>query len=65
MSKVTADCGGGLKAVLGASMGLVLGGEGETTLEELREFTYGLVGAGRWFSRRDGGASKRHDSKIS
>jgi hypothetical protein len=65
VSEVTTACGGGLKAVLGASMGLVLGGEGETTLGDLREFTLGLAGAGQWFSNRDRGASKHHDSKIS
>jgi hypothetical protein len=32
VSEVTAACGGRLKAVLGASVGLVLGGEGQTTL---------------------------------
>jgi hypothetical protein len=58
-------CGGGLKAVLGASVGRVLGGEGEATLGESREFTLGLGGAGRLVSLRDGGASKRHNSKIS
>jgi hypothetical protein len=44
--------GGGLKAVLGASMEFVLGGEGETTLGELLEFNLGLAGAGWRISRR-------------
>jgi hypothetical protein len=57
VSEVMAACGGELKAVLGASVGLVHGGEGETTLGESGEFTLGLVGVGRRFSRRDGGAS--------
>jgi hypothetical protein len=65
VSEVTAACGGGLKAVLGASVGLVLGGKGETTLGELHEFTLGLAGAGQWFSRRGGGAIECNDSKIS
>jgi hypothetical protein len=65
VSEVMAACGGGLKVVLGAGVGLVLGVEGETTLGESRKFTRGLAGAGWWFSRRDGGASQRHDSKIS
>jgi hypothetical protein len=65
VSEVTAACGGGLKPVLGDHMGLVLGGEGATTLGESRAFTLGLAGAGRRFGHRDGGASVRHDSKIS
>ncbi len=65
VSEVTASCGWGLKAVLGASVGLVLGGEGETTLGESRKFTLGLAGAGRWFRRRDGGAYEHHYSKTS
>ncbi len=36
VSEVIAACGGGLKAVLGDHVGLVLGGEGATTLGELR-----------------------------
>ncbi len=64
VNEVTAACGRGLKAVLGASVGLVLGGEGETTLGESRKFTLELAGAGHWFSHRDGGASEHHDSKI-
>ncbi len=59
-----AACDGGLKAVLGDQVGLVLGGEGENTLGELLAFTLGLAGKGWWFGRRDGGASTRHDSKI-
>jgi hypothetical protein len=51
--------------VLGPIVSLVLGGGGETTLGKSHEFTLGLAGAGRWFSRRDGGASESHDSKIS
>ncbi len=65
VSEFTAACGGGLKAVLGASVGLVLTGEGATTLGELREFTLGLAGAGQRFSCRDWGAREHHDSKIS
>ena len=65
VSEVTVARGGGLKAMLGASMGLVLGGEGEPILGELRKFTLGLVGAGQRVGCRDGGASKNHDSKIS
>ncbi len=34
VSEVTVAHGGELKAVLGASMGLVIGGEGEATLGE-------------------------------
>ncbi len=62
VSEVTAACGGGLKAVLGVSVRLVLGGEGETTFGELHEVTLELAGAGQWFNRRDGGASEHHDS---
>ncbi len=65
VSEVTVVRDGGLKAVLGASVGLVLGGEGETNLGELHKFTLGLAGAGWRVGHRDGGASKRHDSKIS
>jgi hypothetical protein len=65
VSEVTAAGSGGLKAVLGASVGLVLGGEGETTLGESCQFTLGLAGARQCFSRKDGGVSKCHDSKIS
>jgi hypothetical protein len=65
VSEVMAACGGGLKAVLGDHVGLVLGGEGATTLGELRAFTLGHAGARRWFGRRDGRASTLHDSKIS
>jgi hypothetical protein len=65
VSEVTAACGGGLKAMLGDHMGLVLGGEGATTLGESCKFTLEPAGAGRWFGHRDGGASARHDSKIS
>jgi hypothetical protein len=62
--EVMAACSGGLQAVLGDHMGFVPGGEGATTLGELRKVTLGLVGAGRWFGHKDGGASGRHDSKI-
>ncbi len=65
MSEVTAACGGGLQAVLGDHVRLLLGGEGATTLGELRAFTLGLVGARQQFGCRDGGASAHHDSKIS
>jgi hypothetical protein len=34
VSEVMAACSGGLQAVLGVSVGLVLGGEGATTLGE-------------------------------
>jgi hypothetical protein len=51
--------------VLVASLGLVLGGEGATTLGELHEFTLGFAGAGQWFGHRNGGESECHDSKIS
>ncbi len=51
--------------MLGDHTGLVLEGEVMTTLGELRAFTLGHVGAGRWFCYRDGGASACHDSKIS
>ena len=48
VSEVKVAHGGGLKAVLGASVGLVLGGEGENTLGELRAFTldYWELGGG-------------------
>ncbi len=49
--------GEGLKALLGASMGVVLGGEGEATLGDSRVFTLGLAGAVCRVGRRDGGAS--------
>ena len=65
VSEVMAGCGGGLTAVLEDHMGLVLGGEVATTLGESRAFTRGDAGAGWWVGRRDGGASVRHDSKIS
>ncbi len=48
VSEVTDACGGGLKAVLGDHVGLILGGDGATTLGELCAFTLGLAGAGRW-----------------
>jgi hypothetical protein len=65
VSEVAAGCSGGLTAVLGDHMGLVLGGEVMTTLGDLHQFTIGGEGAGRWVGCRDGGASARHDSKIS
>ncbi len=39
VSEVAAGCGGGLTAVLGDHVGLVLGGDVMTTLGDLREFT--------------------------
>jgi hypothetical protein len=65
VSEITAGCGGGLTAVLGDHVGLVLGGEVTTTLGDLCEFTFGGEGARWWVGRRDGGASAQHDSKIS
>jgi hypothetical protein len=65
VSEVMAVCGGGLTAVLGHHVGLVLGGEVVTTLGELRAFTLGDAGVGRWVGHRDGVASVRHDSKLS
>ncbi len=65
VSEVMAACSGGLPAVLGDHVGLVLGGEGATILGESCVFTFGLAGAGRWFGHKDEGASARHDSKIS
>ena len=65
VSEVKVACGGGLKAVWGASKGVILGGEGEATLGDSCMFTLGLAGAGRRVSQRDGGVSKRHKSKIS
>jgi hypothetical protein len=65
VSEIAAGCGGGLTAVLGDHVGLVLGGEVATTLGELRKFTHGGEGAGWWVGHRDGGASACHDSKIS
>jgi hypothetical protein len=41
------------------------GSSSKATLGESRVFTLGLVGVGWWVSQRDGGASERHDSKIS
>ncbi len=64
VSEVIAACGGGLQAVLGNHMGFVPGGEGVTTLGELRAFTLEIAGARRWFGHRDGGANAHHDSKI-
>ncbi len=46
-------------------MGVVLGGQGEATLGELPVFTLSLAGEGQQVGQRDGGASERHDSKIS
>jgi hypothetical protein len=65
VSEVTAACGGGLQAVLGDRLGLVLGGEGVTNLWRIAQVHFGLVRARQWCSHRDGGASARHDSKIS
>ncbi len=65
VSKVMACCSGGLTAVLGDHVGLVLGGEVATTLGELRVFTLGDAGARWWVAHRDGGASACHDSKMS
>jgi hypothetical protein len=45
VSEVMAACSGGLQAVLGDHVGLVLSGEGATTLGESCEFALGLVGA--------------------
>jgi hypothetical protein len=64
-SVVKVACGGGLQDVLGASMGVILGREGEATLGDAHVFTLGLVGVGRWVNWRDGGASRCHNSKIS
>ncbi len=47
ISEVTAGCGGGLTAVLGDHMGLVISGNVATTLGDLHEFTLGGEGA-RW-----------------
>jgi hypothetical protein len=41
VSEIAAGCGGGLTAVLGDHIGIVLGGRGATILGELREFTLG------------------------
>jgi hypothetical protein len=65
VSEGTAGCSGGLTAVLGNHVGPVLGGEIMTTLGELHAFTLGDAGAGQWIGCRNGGASARHDSKIS
>jgi hypothetical protein len=65
VNEVMAGCGGGLTAVLGDHVGLVLSGKVATTLGDLRDFTLGGEGAGRLVGRRDGGASAHHDSKIS
>ncbi len=65
VSEIAAGCGGGLTAVLGDHVGLVLGGEVATTLGDLCEFTLGGEGAGWRVGHRDGGASTRHASKIS
>ncbi len=65
VSEVASGCSGCLQAVLGDKMGLVLGGEVETTLGDSRTFTLGGEGAGWWDGRMDGGASAHHDSKIS
>jgi hypothetical protein len=47
VGEVMASCsGGGLTAVRGDHMGLVLGGEVATILGELRAFTLGDAGAG-------------------
>jgi hypothetical protein len=45
VSEVTAGCGGGLTAVLGDHVGLVLGGEVATTLGDSHKFTLGGEGA--------------------
>jgi hypothetical protein len=58
VSEVMVACGGERQAVLGASMGLVLDGEGATILGESCKFTLGLAGTGGWFGRRDEGANK-------
>jgi hypothetical protein len=47
VSEVTTDCGGGLTAVLGDHVELVLGCEVVTTLGDLCELTLGGEGAGR------------------
>ncbi len=46
VSEVASGCGGGLTAVLGDHVGLVLGGEVAITLGDLQEFTLGGEGAG-------------------
>jgi hypothetical protein len=65
VSEVKVACGGELKAVLGASMRVILDGEGEVTLGDSRMFTLGLAGAGYWVGWRDSGVSEHHKSKIS
>jgi hypothetical protein len=65
VSEVMAGYSGSLTAVLEDHLGPVLSGEVATTLGESCTFTLGDVGAGWWVGRRDGGASARHDSKIS
>jgi hypothetical protein len=65
VSELAAGCSGGLTAVLGDHMGLVLGGEVAATLGDLRMFTLRGEGAGWWVGRRDGGASMHHDAKSS
>ncbi len=47
VSEVVAGCGGGITAVLGDHVGLVLGGEVATTLGDSRKFTLGGEGAGQ------------------
>ena len=47
VSEIAAGCGGGLSAVLGDHVRLVLGGEVATTLGESRKFTLGGEGARR------------------
>ena len=65
VNEVMAGCGGGLTAVLGDHVGLVLSGEVTATLGDSPEFTLGGEGAGQWVGHRDGGASMYQDSKIS
>ncbi len=65
VSEIATFCSGGLTAVLGDHVGLVLSGEVATTLGDSCEFTLGSEGAGQWVGCRDGGASVYHDSKIS
>jgi hypothetical protein len=65
VSEVKVAYSGGLKAVLGASMRVILSGEGEATLGDSHVYTLGIAREGWQNGQRDGGASKCHESKIS
>ena len=59
-----AGLGGGLQAGLAEIGRAGVGGDGNTTLGVSCVGTFGQPGIGCWGGRREGGASRHHDSKM-